>query len=124
MPRRNKIEIDYNSEDDYRYGRLYKRDRGDSNAYHMPEDPQDVVFPRTKPKVKTRRVEEAEESDSEEDYPNERLSQREIREGREDLVMKKADKLSERQYKNFLVTLDYEKMNDVINGNAFHTMEK
>ena len=38
--------------------------------------------------------------------------------------MKKADKLSERQYKNFLVTLDYEKMNDVINRNAFHTMEK
>ena len=124
-PRRKKIEIDYNSEDDYRYGRLYKRDRVESNAYHMPEEPLDVVFPGTKPKVKARRVEEEEEeSDKEEDYPKERRSRREIREARADLVIQNADELSERQYKNFLVTLDYEKMSDVINGNAFHTMEK
>ena len=49
---------------------------------------------------------------------------RERREAREELVMQNADELSERQYKNFLVNLDYEKMNNVINGSAFHTMEK
>ena len=123
-PHRKRIEIDYNSEDDYRYGCLYKRDQGESNAYHMPEEPLDVVFPGTEPKTKARRVEEEDESDNEEEYPNERPSRRERREAREELVMQNADELSERQYKNFLVNLDYEKMNNVINGIAFHTMEK
>ena len=40
------------------------------------------------------------------------------------MVMRNADQLTERQYKNFMVNLDYEKMNDVINGVAYHTMEK
>ena len=53
----------------------------------------------------------------------ERPRRREIREAREELVMQNAEHLSERRYKNFLATLDYEKMNDVIIGNAYHTME-
>ena len=35
------------------------------------------------------------------------------------MVMRNADQLTERQYKNFMVNLDYEKMNDVINGVAY-----
>ena len=45
-------------------------------------------------------------------------------EAREKLVMQNADQLTERQYKNFFGNLDYEKTNDLINGIAFHQIEK
>ena len=64
----------------------------------MPEVPQDVVFPGTKPKVRAKGPEEEEDSDNEESYPNERPNRRQIREAREELVMQNADKLTEWQY--------------------------
>ena len=66
-PRRKRTEIDYDSEDDFRYGTLYKRDKGEANAYQMPEVPQDVVFPGARPKVRARVPEEEGNSDDDED---------------------------------------------------------
>ena len=41
---------------------------------------------------------------------------------RENEVLKKANNLTERQFKNLMRDLDYEKMADVIEGPAFHTL--
>ena len=62
LPRRRRVEINHDSEDDYRYGNLYKRDQGESIAYNMPEDPNDVVFPGVRPKAKAKGDEEGDES--------------------------------------------------------------
>ena len=126
LPRRRRVEINYDSEDDYRYGNLYKRDQGESIAYNMPEDPNDVVFPGVRPKAKAKGDEEGDESYGENgnEFSNETPGRRVRKKERDLMVMLNADHLTERQYKNFLVNLDYEKMNDVINSVAFHTIEK
>ena len=126
LPRRRRVEINYDSEDDYRYGNLYKRDQGESIAYNMPEDPNDVVFPGARPKTRAVRNEEGDELDGENgnEFSNETPGRRVKKEERDLMVMLKANHLTERQYKSFLVNLDYEKMNDVINGVAFHTLEE
>ena len=126
LPRRRRVEINYDSEDDFRYGNLYKRDQGESNAYNMPEDPNDVVFPGARPKTRAVRNEEGDELDGENgnEFSNETPGRRVRKKERDLMVMLNADHLTERQYKNFLVNLDYEKMNDVINGVTFHTIEK
>ena len=38
-------EVDYESEDDAQWGDLYKRYEGESKAYVMPEDPNEIVHP-------------------------------------------------------------------------------
>ena len=137
-PGSRKEEIDYNSEDDYQYGDLYKRHEGEANAYVMPEDPNEVVHPGARPKVRQVRLvrskEGADSEDSEDEDGSEGPKRPEKRPGirynrynsedRDLTVMRNASQLTERQYKNFMVNLDYEKMNDVINGVAYHTMEK
>ena len=115
--RRHKVEIDYNSEDDYRYGRLYRRDRSKRKAYVMPEEPMDVIYPGAKPKIMARQAgEEAHSEDEEGIY--------ELEDNETSHVMQNSTDLTEREYKDILVALDYEKLNDVIIGNAYHTMGK
>ena len=83
----------------------------------MPEEPRDVIFPGAKPKIRARQEGEETESEDEE-------RQYELEDDKTSAVMRNSADLTERQYKDILVALDYEKMNDVIIGNAYHTMEK
>ena len=119
-PRRSnrRWEVDYESSDDVQWGDLYKRYEGETNAFVMPEDPNETVKPGTKPKArKVTLVRDEPEDDEESDEAR-------MGDEREAEVMVEANNLNERQYKNFLRNLAYEKMNDVITGNAYHTMDK
>ena len=83
----------------------------------MPEDPNEVVHPGARPKVRLVRSKERADSEDENEserpeHPEERPGIRYNREDRDLMVMHNANQLTERQYKNLMVNLDYEKMND------------
>ena len=117
MRSKRRWEVDYESEDNVQWGDLYKRYEGESKAYVMPEDPNEIVHPGTRPRA--RKVTLARDDSDDDDDEEEQIGDE-----REAEVIREANNLNERQYKNFMRDLDYEKMNDVINGVAYHTMDK
>ena len=95
MRSKRRWEVDYESEDDVQWGDLYKRYEGESKAYVMPEDPNEIVHPGTRPRA--RKVTLARDDSDDDDDEEEQIGDE-----REAEVIREANNLNERQYKNFM----------------------
>ena len=85
----------------------------------MPEDSRQVIRTGTKPKIrrKVTLVRDGADAGAEHEEVEERIGDE-----RENEILRKANGYTERGFKNFMRDLDYEKMADVIEGPAYHTL--
>ena len=119
-------EVEYDSEDEVNWGDLYKKHHGDEKSWPFPEDSRQVIRTGTKPKIRRKVTLVREGTDANTEAGNEEPEER-IGDERDTYmqneILKKANDLTERQFKNSMRDLDYEKMADVIEGIPFHTIE-
>merc|ERR1712020_344980 len=119
-------EIEFDSEDEVNWGDLYKKHHGDEKSWPFPEDSRQVIRTGTKPKIRRKVTLVREGTDANTEAGNEEPEERigdERDKYMQNEILKKANDLTERQFKNSMRDLDYEKMADVIEGIPFHTIE-
>ena len=101
------------------WGDLYRKYDGEERSWPFPEDTRQVIRTGTKPKIrrKVTLVREGADADAGHEEAEERIGDE-----RENEILRMASEYTERGFKNFMRDLDYEKMADVIEGPAYHTL--
>merc|ERR1712020_810077 len=119
-------EVEFDSEDEVNWGDLYRKHDGDEESWPFPEDSRQVIRTGTKPKIRRKvtivREGTSANTEARNEEPEERIGD-ERDKYMQNEILKKANDLTERQFKNSMRDLDYEKMADVIEGIPFHTIE-
>ena len=114
-----KWEINYDSEDEVQWGDLYKQYDGEERSWPFPEDTRQVIRTGAKPKIrrKVTLVREGADANAEQEEVEDRMGDE-----RENDILRMANEYTERRFKKLMRDLDYEKMDDVIEGTPYHTL--
>ena len=101
--------VEYDSEDEVNWGELYKKHDGDEESWAYPEDSRQVIRTGTKPKIRRKVTLVREGTNANVEAGNEEPERRigdERDKFMQNQILKKANDLTERKFKNAMRDLD------------------